>query len=248
MGSMAIDGEGGGGGRALRDYETVMFEHADLRRAFWDRYARRDRTPGLPEGLCFFGPTNGMGSPWPGCAENFVPMLTPDGCLITTDGLSSPWGEDDDDEVEEDDWGEGIELYAETTDLADADLDRIGGHWLLRALMSLVAEIAGRNYRPTLEHYRWLSARIPLHDVPEGWANAAGEFCALYGGRDPRRPAHIPSKRDPEAVLLVPMVPLRPEEYEWAIGPGPGSRDELGARIEASPDGIVWSADRPSLV
>lgn len=215
------------------------WEYGDAcRQAYWSRF-------GTTMDAAFFGPTNGALSPWPGHAENFCPVFLPDSTIITTSGMSSPWDPDGWDE-DGGDTGEGLEYYLDSPRLAGASMEEIRQSWELALIMSIVSHFAGQNYRPTFDFYDCLTLRTRPVEALEDWADDEGMLCLLLGAASGVREDRIEMFGDPEAVRLIALTPIHPDEMEWARRND--DRGALGRVLTASPYRNQIRPDRPSLL
>ena len=184
------------------------WEYGDAcRQAYWSRF-------GTTTDAAFFGPTNGALSPWPGHAENFCPVFLPDSTIIATSGMSSPWDPDGWDE-NGGDTGEGLEYYLDSPRLAGAGMEEIRQSWELALIMSIVSHFAGQNYRPTFDFYDCLTLRTRPVEALEDWADDEGMLCLLLGAASGVREDRIEMFGDPEAVRLIALTPIHPDE-RWS--------------------------------
>lgn len=211
---------------------------AERRREYWSEV-------GEVSSLALFGPTNGIMSPWPGKAENFVPVVTPDSVIITTDGLSSPWEVSA--EGEPLDAGERLELYIDCAELSGPlDPHALMGEPRLRMVVAAAVEMAGKHYRPTFDHYGVLALRIPNRSGPDEWSDTDGHLNLLFGVPARGRSDYVQFWDDAEAVRMIAVTPIRPDEAEWMRGAG--SREELADLLAASPTGNRVDFRRPSVL
>ncbi|WP_127842722.1 hypothetical protein [Actinomyces wuliandei] len=215
--------------------EREVWEYGDeCRTAFWAQY-------GEVSPMAYFGPTNGFMSPWPGKAENFVPVWLPDSTIVTTSGLSSPWSEEGGDP------GEGLEFYIDSPRLAGITLEDIATTWELVLLMLVVSHQAGQNYRPTYDHHGCLTlSGITDTGIPEDWLDEDGGLGVLLGASAGTRPDYIKMFGDTSAVRLISVAPLRPSEL--AEIHRTGRRREAGQILTASPYRNQVHLDRPLLL
>ncbi|VEG29525.1 GAD-like domain-containing protein [Actinomyces howellii] len=221
---------------APRDDETEDYPWqygAAIRQAYWEQV-------GTTSDMAFFGPTNGPASPWPGQAENYAPVWTQDSTIITTDGMSSPWSDTGGDP------GEGLEYYIDSPRLKGAGLEDLQASWELELLIRVVSTYAGQGYRPTFDHHGCLTLRVPEVDVPADWLDDEGHLCLLLGAPAGLRSDYVEMYSDPQAVRLVALTPLRPEEIDWVVSEG--HRSVAGQVLADSEYRNQVRLDRPSLL
>ena len=221
--------------------DAEPWEYANAcREAYWGRY-------GTSDGTAFFGPTNGPLSPWPGKAENFVPIHLAESTVITTSGMSSPWDWENWSEGDGD-RGEGLEYYIDSPRLAGATIEDIAGSWELRLLIFVVQNYAGQDYRPTFDYYDCITVRIPVIEELADWADDAGHLCLLLGAPSGVREDYIEMFGDRRAVRLISVTPVHPDELDWVTRAGVGNRGALGWALAASPYRNQIHPERPSLL
>ncbi|GAB3302021.1 hypothetical protein EK0264_01385 [Epidermidibacterium keratini] len=204
--------------------------NAKARTKFWSQY-------GEVSTQAWFGPTNGPMSAWPGMAENHILIRTPTTGIVTTDGLSSPYGRKD--------FGDELELFIESPEL-NRPMEQLHDHWMVRALITAAAHIGGQRYRPTFDTYRHTTMRIGNTRAPQGWMLPDENVGALTGVPVSGRPSHIPVGRQKEAILLVPVTPLRPDEIDWVLQTK--DREGMAQRLSGSQWGHLADSNRPSLL
>ncbi len=227
-------------------YEYVVERNRKYREAYWKEVGSVSET-------AFFGPTNGPMSPWPGCAENYVPIWTPDSLILTTDGLSSPWSDDDEEEDEYilGDTGEEFEIYIDSPRLRGASMEEIGASWELNFLMRSTSHYVGQDFRPSFDFYGCMTQRSPEVDVPPDWIGPDGNFASLLGSPSATRADVIEiiddkAGDDAGSIRFMAITPIRPDELEWAIQND--ARTELGEALSRTPyrNQVHW--DRPSII
>ncbi|MDO4244001.1 MAG: hypothetical protein Q4C85_09655, partial [Actinomyces sp.] len=220
---------------APRDDETEDYPWqygAEIRQAYWEQV-------GTTSTVAFFGPTNGPASPWPGKAENYTPVWLEDSTVITTDGMSSPWSDAGDP-------GEGLEYYIDSPRLRGAALEELQASWELELLIRVASTFAGQGYRATFDHYGCLTLRVPEVDVPADWLDEDGNFCLLLGAPAVLRSDYIEMYSDPQAVRLIALTPLRPDEIAWVMSNG--DRTAAGRALADTEYRNQVRLDRPSLL
>lgn len=208
-------------------------EIADARRAYWEQFGDMSEQ-------AWFGPTNGPMSRWPRFAENFVPVVTPTTGIITTDGISAPYEEDEDD-----DYVDAMEFFIESAELTGPTADWTD-NFLLRVIVQAGMTYGGDDYRFTFDVHGVLTLQLTESGAPADWLTEDGLLGLLVGVPVVGRPAYITVGRDTEAILLAAVTPLRPSELAWTLE----TRDRTGmaAKLVEAGYGHVFDRSRPALV
>lgn len=203
---------------------------AAARRAYWQQYGQMSEQ-------AWFGPTNGPASPWPGHAENFVPIVTPTTGIVTTDGISSPY--------EQDDLGDELEVFVESPELS-GPFEGWTQHFLMNVIVQGGMTYGGQEFRPTFDFYGQLTLRLLNTGAPADWLNEEGHLGVLAGVPIAGRPQYVPVDGHDDDILLVALTPLRPSELAWTLE----SQDRAGmaAKLVDAGYGHIFDSRRPALV
>lgn len=207
--------------------------------------------------IAYMIPPGLQGGPdWPTVRQAYRVVRRPDTVIISTDGMSDPYMDDDGEN------GFGMEVFIETADIpaelsgAPGDVASLKHSWafeLLEHAAGLVASNGG--FRDRLDSVGSISSECSgvsgSHSVgaqvPARFVTGDDSVGLLLGGPEPDFPSLV-TDTPMRSVRLVPLVVLTAAELEFVRAGGPEARRELANRLAARPRGHLSDLKRESVV
>lgn len=209
------------------------------RAAFWDKIGPSD-----DDFISYLINPQFEGKPaWPNTRQAYRVVRPPGALIIASDGLSDPFVGTSTDHVS----GFGMEVFIETGDLADADVETLRASWAFRLIESFAMSVADwGNFVQHVRRYGVASLELPADDVlPAAWLTRGGMAGFLVNMPAAGRAAEVALPFGP--ALMVPLTLLRPAELALVIDGGAAARRQVADRLDALGSGHRSSLTRPSV-
>ncbi len=186
-----------------------------------------------------------MGGPmWPGTRQAFVRTRRDDGIgIVASDGLADPFHGDGPST------GLGAEVYLASTAFDHGVITGASSTRQFTALSSLARAVAGNEsfLGPMLETYGTISMTLRGSDgAPEGWLDDDGAISVIIGVNLLGVPASVAVQGI--EVLLVGVLPLRPDELALIPDEGAPARRRIADALRGLTAAQVASLERPSVL
>jgi len=189
-------------------------------------------------------PEFGGAPAWPTTRQAFRVVRPAGSLIIASDGLSDLFVDTDSQEP-----GFGCEVYIECPDLAGAAFDDLRGSWqfdLIETLARNVANMGG--IQAPIRQYGIFSMELPAPaTMPAHWLTQAGTVGALINVTVPDRPSFCQLDESAE-IRVVALTILLPDETEFVVAGGAGTRADIAQRLIASGTGLTSPANRRSVL
>lgn len=181
---------------------------------------------------------------WPTTSQAYRLVRTPKSVIIASEGLSDLFID-----TSLPDPGFGCEVYLESPELVDADMDAIRASWQFAAIENFaqnVAHFGGIN--ALLDKYGMISMELPAPDnMPEDWVTKRGSVGVLINMEVEGRPSRCQLEEGVE-IRIISITTLLPDEVAHAIDGKSEAREDLARRLIGSGNGLVSPESRASVL
>ena len=194
-------------------------------------------------------------APWPADALGTLRIVQrPDRTLLVTDGLSSPWNRDLHPDAPA--WTFGFELALEGHPPSSPELrgEAVARSWMPGVLWAVTDWLLEGRHRLKQRLGHGGCATVPIPPLPglEPLACATGFIGGMVGIPllDPALGSPLAlAGADADAVWLVTLKLLTPDEYEWVLAdPGDVRTRQLAEAFLRRGDGPLSLPERPSVL
>jgi hypothetical protein len=188
-----------------------------------------------------------MGGPeWPSTRQAFVIVDTPSGTILSSDGLSDPYNDFDDNPDNQAYNGVGCEFYMECNENLGS-FDEIKSSWQFTVVYQAAQLAAGNpNIATIIEEHKYVSTELYHCTVPESFQNEHERVGVLLGLSSQQVPAEL--ELSLEKIRLVNVTLLTKEELEYINENGGEARIEIAKRLEELPTSGKSFLERKSVV
>lgn len=188
-----------------------------------------------------------MGGPqWPSTRQAFVIIDTPAGTILSSDGLSDPYSDFDENPDNQAYNGVGCEFYIECMENL-GDFDAIKSSWQFSVVYQAAQLAAGNpNIASIIEEHTYVSTELYHCTVPDSFLNEHGRVGVLLGLTSKQVPARL--ELSLETILLVNVMLLTTEELNYITEKGGEARIEIAKKLEALPNAGKSFLERKSVV
>lgn len=209
------------------NYEAHFDQSAELRTTHWKSIGNLH-----PDVITHLINPAFMGGPeWPSTRQAFVIVDTPAGTILSSDGLSDPYNDFDENPENQQYNGIGCEFYLECNELLTS-FDEVKSSWQFSVVYQAAQLAAGNpNIASIIEEYGYVSTELYHCTVPDAFLNEHGRAGVLLGLASAQVPSHL--ELSLETIRLVNVTLLTPEELEYITTHGNEGRLEVAKRLEA---------------
>lgn len=188
-----------------------------------------------------------MGGPaWPSTRQAFVIVDTPSGTILSSDGLSDPYNDFDENPDNQAYNGIGCEFYI-ACDENLGDFDAIKSSWQFSVVYQAAQLAAGNpNIASIIEEHQYVSTELYHCTVPDSFLNEHGRAGVLLGLKSKQVPAQL--ELSLETIRLVNVTLLTKAELDYITEKGGEARMEIARKLEALPTAGKSFLERQSVV
>ncbi|WP_343634714.1 hypothetical protein [Fluviicola sp.] len=188
-----------------------------------------------------------MGGPeWPSTRQAFVIVDTPSGTVLSSDGLSDPYNDFNENPDNQAYNGVGCEFYIECDENL-GDFDAIKSSWQFSVVYQAAQLAAGNpNIASIIEEHTYVSTELYHCTVPDSFLNEHGRVGVLFGLKSNQVPAEV--ELSLETIRLVNVTLLTKAELDYITEKGGEARMEIARKLEALPTAGKSFLDRQSVV
>lgn len=188
-----------------------------------------------------------MGGPeWPSTRQAFVIIDTPAGTILSSDGLSDPYNDFDENPDNQAYNGVGCEFYLEC-DTNLGSFEDIKSSWQFSVVYQAAQLAAGNpNIASIIEEHGYVSTELYHCTVPDTFKNEDDRVGVLLGLHSEQVPAGL--ELTLETIRLVNVTLLTKEELAYITEKGGEARIEIAKKLEALPGAGKSFLERKSVV
>jgi hypothetical protein len=213
-------------------YEEHFDKSCELRSEFWQSVGELD-----PDVIAHLINPSFMGGPvWPSLRQAFATIRRPDVTIITSDGLSDPYEEGDNDYN-----GLGMEVYVETRHI-EGSVQNTWQFQLVYQAAQLMAEQG--NVISLLEELTYITTEFYDVDVP--FKTERGTVGAILGL--PSTSFNNEVTLSLESVKMVNIKLLTLAELDYILQNGDEGRVKVAELLIAQGDATLSTLERPSVI
>lgn len=225
------------------NYQHHFSKSIGIKEVFWKKIGKLHTDVLAP----VINPSFSGNPSWPSLRQAFQIIETPEGTIITTDGLSDPYEDFDINPENQNFNGIGCELYIETKN-NNTDLDSIKNTWEFQVLYQ-VAQLAASNpnIATIFEQYTFLSTE--LYDcslLPKEYINNEGRCAVLLGLPSSFVPATL--ELSLEKIKIVNIKLLHLSELKYIQEKGAEGRMEIANLIQKQNDSSKSFLERKPVI
>ncbi|AEA43798.1 suppressor of fused domain protein [Fluviicola taffensis] len=188
-----------------------------------------------------------MGGPeWPSTRQAFVVIDTPSGTILSSDGLSDPYNDFDENPDNQAYNGIGCEFYIECSENLGS-FDDIKSSWQFTVVYQAAQLAAGNpNIASIIQEHKYVSTELYHCTVPESFQNEHERVGVLLGLSSKQVPAEL--ELSLEKICLVNVMLLTKEELAYITENGSEARLEVAKKLEELPASGKSFLERKSVV
>ncbi len=188
-----------------------------------------------------------MGGPeWPSTRQAFVIIDTPSGTILSSDGLSDPYRDYDENPDNQAYNGVGCEFYIECTETL-GDFNDIKSSWQFSVVYQAAQLAAGNpNIASIIGEHVYVSTELYHCAVPDSFLNEHGRVGVLLGVKSKQVPPHLGLSLETIRLVNVTLLTLR--ELEYITANGGNARVEVAKKLEELPHSGKSFLERESVV